>query len=636
MGALSPTMSIAGAGLLPNPPADVGIALTENTDLANTVAEYTQLSTVSTFMDAVALGNTALTATDISSATFEDLVTIGNVTFPAINNILPSGVDPADIYVNNTAANIDYANAYFLSDAITYNSSTILGDGDLTKFCQAFQQALGYITQANQVINSMNNANVLAQSYDTALGGMDTVSTGGLNQVSNNLQLFASDLSLLGKLIDLTNLEDLGLPGELLAQVGRVSGGEIPAVTDFLLAENIPENQIRNLSRGENTLTSAQEKSAYRAMTAITGETLEQVMLILRVRVSNISNMAELLDPKKLFPTSYQTLVCPTLDRLDTIYLASGAVNENLRATIENLSVSAYSGPNNTNSLDTLSIIIPSDQALANKALARSLSQVKNIISTTLPKLSAAASTVSTVDSPLIANLTTPVPESVVSFYKSALGPGTGPNGTLVIADILGSVAGAYIDANLQVVINSLNEMNNNSVTTNLVVSYDRIESLFNSAYGPATGPVTIPAGPGAGSYTDWNDALQSGLISFANDEINNIAATDVANYEAANSAYSNVVTTLTTQRSSQVEAYIDYGNLQANSKSASMNFTTSLHTYGQDTKPEGASEYIQAIANTSSLSGQCVVAALKEGLNIKNLQDSGIQLDTQLDDRSL
>ena len=634
MGALSPTMSIAGAGLLPNPPSDVGVALRENSDLANTITDYTNTPTVSAFMDAVALGNTYVGSGDISAATFEDLVTIGNVTFPAINNILPAGVDPEDIYVNNTAANIDYANAYFLTDAISYNSSTILGDGDLTKFCQAFQQALGYISQANQVINSMNNSDVLAQSYDPALGGMDTLSTGGLNQVSNNLSLFSSDLSLLGKLIDLGNLEDLGLPGELLAQIGRVSGGEIPALTDFLLAEGIPENQIKNLARGENTLTSAQEKAAYRAMTAITGETLEQVMLILRVRVANLSNMAELLDPKKLFPTSYQTLVCPTLDRLDTIYVASGAVNENLRLPIQNLSVASYSGPNNTNSLETLAIIIPADQALANKALARSLSQVKNIISTTLPKLSAAAATVTLSDSPLIANLTTPVPSSVVSFYKDSLGPGTGPDGTLVIADVLGSVAGAYINANLQVVINSLDEMNTAGVTTNLVASYDRIESLFNGSYGPSTGPVTIPAGPGSGTYTDWNDALQTGLITFANDEVNTIATIDTVNYQAANTAYSNVVTTLTTQRNSQVEAYIDYGNLQANSRSASMNFTTSLHTYGQDVTPDGASNYIQALANTSSLSGQCVVAALKEGLNIKNLEDAGIQLDTQLNDR--
>ena len=176
--------------------------------------------------------------------------------------------------------------------------------------------------------------------------------------------------------------------------------------------------------------------------------------------------------------------------------------------------------------------------------------------------------------------------------------------------------------------------MNTAGVTTNLVASYDRIESLFNGSYGPSTGPVTIPAGPGSGTYTDWNDALQTGLITFANDEVNTIATIDTVNYQAANTAYSNVVTTLTTQRNSQVEAYIDYGNLQANSRRASMNFTTSLHTYGQDVTPDGASNYIQALANTSSLSGQCVVAALKEGLNIKNLEDAGIQLDTQLNDR--
>ena len=87
-------------------------------------------------------------------------------------------------------------------------------------------------------------------------------------------------------------------------------------------------------------------------------------------------------------------------------------------------------------------------------------------------------------------------------------------------------------------------------------------------------------------------------------------------------------------QRSASIEAGIDYANLTANNKSATMNFTTNLHSYGQDVAPDGANEFLTAIANPDTLSGQCVISSLREGLNIKNLQDAGIYLDTQLDDK--
>jgi hypothetical protein len=63
----------------------------------------------------------------------------------------------------------------------------------------------------------------------------------------------------LGFLIDLTNLDDLGLPGQLLAQIGKISGGTVPVITEFLQAQGIPDTQISDLSQGRNTLTSAQE-----------------------------------------------------------------------------------------------------------------------------------------------------------------------------------------------------------------------------------------------------------------------------------------------------------------------------------------------------------------------------------------
>ena len=636
MGALSSSMTIAGAGLLPNPPADVGAAFTDNDDLGGAIAGFEALPTINNFADVVSSGNAFVGIpgnASISSATFNSLITIGASNFPSINNIPPQGTS-----INNLVAyNLSGNNIFFVTDAISFNSTQMLGNGDLSKFCQAFMSATGYISQANQTINSVNNADILAQTFNPNTGGMDTLSTGGLNQVSNDLTLFSSDLSRLGRCIDLANLEDLGLPGQLLAQIGQVGNGDIPAVSEMLRAVTIPEAQIKNLAKGTNTLTSAEEKLAYKALMAVTGKPLEQILLILRVRTANIKNAAQLLDPRILFPQSYLTLLCPTANKLEKVYLGDQAVNYNLKPILENVAIADYAGPNNTNSLNTLSIIIPPDQALANKALARSLGQVKNIATSTLPSLSAAAATVTTSsDLPAVSSLTTPVPESVKTFYLAALGPGTGPNGTIVLADILGQVSGIYITSNLKIATSAISNIMSGSLTANiagnLVLSYESMLELFGGTYGD--GPVVIPSGPAAGSYTDWNDALTNGLIPYAVTQISLITSTDSGNVTKANNAYTNIISNMGGQRSASIEAGIDYANLTANNKSATMNFTTNLHSYGQDVAPDGANEFLTAIANPDTLSGQCVISSLREGLNIKNLQDAGIYLDTQLDDK--
>ncbi len=229
---------------------------------------------------------------------------------------------------------------YTVSDAINYDVLQIVGGDDASKFCQTFQSAQGYVGQANALLNSVKNADILAQTFDPATGGMNTLSTGGLNQVSGNLSALGTDLTELGQLINLQHLDDLGLPGELLAQIGRVTNGGIPAVTELLQAVKIPDEKITSLGRGTNTLTSQEEKSAYTVMVSITGVLLSQVTAILGVQVSNITNMAQLLNPKLILPTSYLSLLCPTTDKLSPVYLTNGSVNYDctIDATVELIS----------------------------------------------------------------------------------------------------------------------------------------------------------------------------------------------------------------------------------------------------------------------------------------------------------
>ena len=61
------------------------------------------------------------------------------------------------------------------------------------------------------------------------------------------------------------------------------------------------------------------------------------------------------------------------------------------------------------------------------------------------------------------------------------------------------------------------------------------------------------------------------------------------------------------------------------------MSFTGNLHEYGVDVSPGGANEVLLAVANPATLSGQALVASLREGRNIVALQAAGLEINTQL-----
>ena len=73
--------------------------------------------------------------------------------------------------------------------------------------------------------------------------------------------------------------------------------------------------------------------------------------------------------------------------------------------------------------------------------------------------------------------------------------------------------------------------------------------------------------------------------------------------------------------------------NLIANSVSTALGLASQLHDIGLDVSTGGAAQFFENIANTSTITGQAVIASMREGRNIAVLNAAGIQLDTQLVD---
>lgn len=324
----------------------------------------------------------------------------------------------------------------------------------------------------------------------------------------------------------------------------------------------------------------------------------------------------------------------------------------------------------------TLKKIIPPDQALANEALSRALRQVKDIFNADLPTVAVVVSNLeSNKDLDLINSLTTPLPANVSSFYANTFATGTGPGNSITVADVIGTASGNTINSELPSVIATISDLGNigalDALTGNggtsasptngvytvmqycLAGAYTTVVEITPPDPGPPPVPgvydytITIPAPlPGQGTYgpntsfTVVIDAAFVNLIANATSVISNIANTYPEQASSTNAAYANMATQLSYNVTNCTAAGIDIGNLvsnvananvESNSVSSIMSFVSNLHEIGLDVSQGGQAQFVQQVSNVSTLSGQAVIASMREGRNIAVLNDAGIQLDTQV-----
>lgn len=301
----------AGAGLLQN------TGLAANTDLTNNINSYNALPLIAPYL--ITLANSA--AANLSNTTVATLRTLASNTCPALADSVPVGY--ATLTVTNT----------LFTGLISTTATKYMGNGDLTKFAQALSQAQSYADQTSVFINSaINSQTYLADTFT----GMDDMITGGITQVSLATSALGTDLANLGRLINLALLDDFGSPLGLIQQIYTVTGA-IPSVSIAFISAGVPVDVVLSLNRPAISVTDAVQRLMYDAMGEITGSALQQILSVMQVSTLGINTMADLLNPLRLFPLSYQTLTVPTKFGKRAIYLnASGSVNQNLATELPN------------------------------------------------------------------------------------------------------------------------------------------------------------------------------------------------------------------------------------------------------------------------------------------------------------
>lgn len=645
--------------------------------LQTAIAAFNATTVISNFIAAVNFYKSQSFAT---SSTLTSLLSIGSTVCPALGNSIPASPVGTYTYLNSEYL-INYLGAVDgstidpsgFSNLIEQTCAAYLGNGDYGRFSQGFIAVQGYIASTNQYINSAVNAN---QFLGPTFTNMDSLTTAGISSVNTNLEKFGVDLKKQGNLFNLKKLDLYGTPAGLIQQISNLAGvtrlKTVPVLHSVMSAAGLSDTDIENIVSNNrvsinrpNGLSQNEfdriQKVAYSALTTITDDDLNQILSILDVTTPNINNLADLLDPTKTFPLSYATMLTPTPNGSVPIFDNQGSVNSSI-TPIVNSYLPTASG------CDELGKIIPPADAVANKAIEVALKQINNIGTTTLPELAEAvlgttdrewdpaqeylandvvkvdttpaptfyrakspgctASTftvppgvditntnywtettlggLSTMaDLPLIQAQTTPVPTSVAQFFATEVATGSGPCGTITTYDVLG-----------------------------LALDTDDFASQLNAA------TTAVNALQSAGSLATLNTAYTNILLA-ANDaavitQINNanaaIAALSASPYVTTlNTAWTYMANLMNLSAKYTSQAGIDYFLLQSGDTNSTKSFVQNLHQYALLTAAGDAVEFLENLADTTTLGGQAIIGSMREGRNQARLNATGLYNTTQI-----
>ena len=596
-----------------------GAALSSNSgvEIANTwtaaVNSYTGTTLLTPFFAAVANSSAA----NISANTLTSMFTFCASTVPALADNTPTAY-------SGLGTNISAG----FTGIVTTQGNSYLGNGNNTVFAQVFPAAQGYVVATNSYINSSINSQTYLGSTFTS---MNSLITGNLSDATLAMRSFGTDLTALGQMIDLDNLGNFGSPAALLRRMATLTN-ITPGVSNALTQAGINQANINNIVDPNVNVDDNVQRLAYLGMVNVTGTDLEQVLAVFGVKTPNINTMADLLNPVKIFPNSYPSLTVRTYSQDTSSVLR--AIYDNNQGTVNSkllIYLPQYilvTGSSDMITYQRLSLIVPPDQALASKAIQVSLQQIKNINNMSLTQLAAAFTNMQTTrDLDLISSLPEAVPASVAAFYSSTYATGSGPNGTLVITDLLGAAVGVPFTSDLTNVTTTINSMTSDGILTTLTGTYVRMENTVNGVYNVGN-VVIIPPGPGAGTYGNADAALNA-LISNAAVEVASIESSYPTQSGVLNSNFIAMAANLSSELTNLSLASIDIANLSTTGRGPIMSFVQSLPDYGINTEQNGPTQFLESVADLNTQGGQAIVACLREGKNVSALDAAGAGQDT-------
>lgn len=232
----------------------------------------------------------------------------------------------------------------------------------------------------------------------------------------------------------------------------------------------------------------------------------------------------------------------------------------------------------------------------------------------------------------LITDQTQPLAPAVEQYFTDDVATGSGPGGQITICDVIGT---AINHGNLQTYLDAatgaLDSIITAGGTATLQDIYDRMANVADGSYGDTTlGPVTVPAGAGAGTYTTTfatyaGDAALQVLIPLATAEIDAVIAAYPLETTVLNSNWDSLASVLDSEKGYQIQCDLDYFALPAGSKVSVMSFIQALPGYGLEGQACGPFDFLDQVADITTPTGQAIEGSLCEGENQLLLGEAGM-----------
>lgn len=616
----------------------------------------------------------------ISISTWRLLLGLGSSICPALGNSIPSTFKPSYpgygswtgstlssdsyppkgypnsstySYIYNTYGNYAYITGWpgsnsWQKDTDTYSAAYVpTSDGSLTDYDEYFSK--GYVSvlarqayyelwngtfdQYNNIINSFGQSESYREQQNNQIlslmeskkfmsgnfSNINDLTTNDLSGVTQSFRIWGEDFINTGKSIDLSNIHRFGTPSVLLLTLQKY-GAITPAVSLALQYAGLNTQSLNRIFNITYTPTYEEEKKIYESFKLISGPDLygtdSGITLQLNCKLNNLTTLADLLDPSKLFPNSYRSLTVPQY-RTDTltsktyyfIYINDGV----------NPQVKSLGGQLTTD----LTSILSSDLAIACGAFSNTMQQVKNIMQIDVQKLSLSVIDLELTNKGLSEiNTTTGTATSIpiVNTMLSNIALGSGNSGSYRQCDFYGAVSGYPYNTWLTAVQTILNKLSTSS-----------LQSIYSNLYSLSLTPVIEPdpLDPEPDPSYPYDAELDASIVSAIS-----AAEAAISNIYYSNTGQCNQLNYYWNQIGNQLfieQRAIPYCVPIASDIGAStqqLNFSTfvkSIEKYAKDNGLGESGDILERISNINNLGGQSIIAAMREARNADRLNWAGI-----------
>jgi hypothetical protein len=334
-----------------------------------------------------------------------------------------------------------------------------------SEFLSSVTVGQSYISQANQSILATANANTF---LDGTYSNMNDLISADITGVSLSTIAFGNDLENLGMALDLSTIDSFGLPSNLLRTLGN-QGAITQDLSLVLLASGLTSVEISEIVEGViGNPTEDQERKIYGAMLIMTGENLQSIIAPIQCKTQGFETLADLLDVRKMFPNSYQSLTVPMYNanpgptNSKTYYLIYSGTGVNVALNSPQMKeyVGTLTPAGNPATSETstspanyrdipqgfdsyLTGILPQNQAIAAGAFSFTMRQISSIETFDVQQFAKVVKGIENVsDLPLTGGTSKPTNQDMIDQSASKGSLGTGPYGSYTMSDLFGCMSG--------------------------------------------------------------------------------------------------------------------------------------------------------------------------------------------------